>query len=267
MQISRWTLLAIGAFAVCQPAAALEPYVVIDTFTDPKINFSRWSESERVRAVVGGQLRLAQRDHGLTTRDTDRNGLSWSETVSRGGPVTQLRALVRVIGYEAAGCAANPQGTRVRARLLGTFFNTGNRSSGSNVGDVLAQIYLLRDSSSVAPSNELAVEASLFMCTSSDCNVGTSIGGPVSLGTANVGQGVVLQIEWDRANNRFVFGRDYGATTANIAYTVDDAADPGSVFKSVGTRVDAANCASAAPGMGFIDARFDTVNVNSTAKP
>jgi hypothetical protein len=76
----------------------------------------------------------------------------------------------------------------------------------------------------------------------------------------------LLQIEWDRVNNRFLFSRDQGVATA-VPYTVNDSADPGNSFKSVGTRTDVANCASAPRAFGFIDARFDNVAVNSTAKP
>jgi hypothetical protein len=104
------------------------------------------------------------------------------------------------------------------------------------------------------------------MCTSSDCNQSTQIGSTVSLGTVNVGTPIVLQIDWDRATKQFLFSRDKGASTG-VAYSVDDSADPGSVWKSIGTRTNTANCMSHPRTTAFVDAKFDNVQVNKAAKP
>ena len=52
-----------------------------------------------------------------------------------------------------------------------------------------------------------------------------------------------------------------------MAYTVDDSYDPGSVFKLVGTDAEVANCTGAPRPYGYIDAKFDNVAVNASAKP
>lgn len=266
MKLGWFGALALGLWVASGPARALEGYTLYDDFSSGVIDPSRWADSERSRQVTANTLRLVQKDWGLTNSDLGTQGISWSEGIARSGPVTQLRANVRVNSIGLTGCAANPNATRVRARLLGTFFNSGNRSPGSNIGDVLAQIYLYRDHNSADAAGVMRIVGTVLMCTSSDCNSATTIGTSASLGTASLGTNVLLQIEWDRLNKQFLFSRDKGTPSA-VAYTVDDSADPGNVFKTVGTRTDVASCASGPRAFGYVDAKFDNVSVNASAKP
>lgn len=269
--------LALGAVLSCSTAQALEPWVLYDDFAAPLLDKGKWPDTalERRREQTGGLLRLVQRDTGLNTQDTGRNGASWSHSVSRGTPVRQLRAAVRVNAVSAIGCSSpstNTTPTLVRARLLGTFFSTGNRVPGNNVGDVLAQIYLFRDSASSDPVGTLRIEARLNLCQDSTCNAASPIGSTVSLGTATVGQNVLLTMEWDPSVRSFRFSRDNGATWASVAYdgaglSLDDRAEPGNLFKSVGLRTDVANCSGGPRAEGYIDAQFDNVAVNRSAAP
>lgn len=274
--IKNFGALVLGLVAACGPAAAVEPWVLYDDFS-ASLSPDKWPSKnhERFRSVEANVMRFAQGDWGDTNSSSGRVGNSWSNTLSRGTAVTQLRSFVRVNEVNLTGCAANPAPTRVRARLLGTFFNTGNRTPGSNVGDVLAQVYLYRDSNSADPVGTLRIEGSVVMCTDSSCNQATLIGTTGSLGTTTLGKNVLLQIEWDRVANQFTFIRDAtGATpaTAVVSYntaniSLDDSAEPGNVFKNAGTRTDVASCGGGPAARGFIYAQFDNVSVNKTAKP
>lgn len=258
--------LALGLWTACGPVSALESYVLYDNFTGSILDPARWVDAERTRSVLGNTLRMAQRDWGLTTSDAGSNWTALTETLSRGGPVTQLRAQVRVTAVDQTACPPNATNGRVLARVLGTFFNTGNRVAGSNVGDVLAQVYAARRTDSADAPGVLRVEAQLFLCTSSDCHYATQIGPTLTLGTVNLGTATLLQIDWDRAGKQFLFSRDKATPTA-LPYTVDDTAEPGGSFKSVGTQTNVVNCASGPRTNGFIDAKFDNVQVNASAKP
>ena len=163
----------------------------------------------------------------------------------------------------ATGCAANPSFSTGRARLLGTFFSTGNATPGSFVGDVIAQIGLRHSSDPGLAAGSLQVVANVDMCTDSGCSQSLPIGS-ATLGTATVGQDVLLQMEWDRTNKRFDFKRD-GVTTGQIAYTQSDLAAPGRPLMAVGTRLNAASCASGPRTTVMVDARIDNVAVNRSA--
>lgn len=267
--------VALGLALACGQAAALEPWVLYDDFS-ASLSLDKWPSKnhERYRRVEGNVIKLAQGDWGDGNSNSGSTGISWSNAIARGTAVTQLRSFVRVNELSLAGCGANVTQSRVRARVLGTFFNTGNRATGSNVGDVLAQLFLYRDANSPDPAGTLRVSGSLLLCTDSSCNLGTTIGTTGSMGTATVGQNVLLQIEWDKVNKQFIFTRDAtgpSPVTAVVSYNtstiaLDDSAEPGNMFKTVGTRTDVANCA-AGPVRAFIAAQFDNVSVNKTAKP
>lgn len=266
MKTVRLGVIALGIGFAAHPALALESYVLYDNFSTSPLDGNRWATVERVRTVEGSAMRLVQRDGGLTTSDAGTQAVSWGDNVTRPGPVTQLRTNLRINAVDATGCAPNPAPTQARARVLATFFNTGNRVAGSLLGDVLAQINVQRFSDSTDAPGVLRVEANVFLCDSSDCNTGgTSLGG-ASLGTLDVGVNTLLQIEWDRANKQFLFSRD-GATAVAAPYTVDDSTSPGNDIKAVGTRTVVASCASAPRAFGSVDARFDNVSVNASARP
>ena len=266
MRILRLGALALGLWTAWGSAAALESYALYDNFSAATLDPVRWQDAERSRLVAGKTLRLTQRDWGLTASDAGSNWLSFSQAMTRSGPATQIRAQVRPMALDMTACAANANPTRVLARVHGTFFNTGNRIAGSNVGDVYARIYTVRYSNSADAPGVLRVEGQLFMCTVADCHDATQLGATVALGTVNLGTSTLLQIDWDRANRQFLFSRDKAAPTA-LAYSVDDSAEPGAPFKGVGTQTYVANCASGPRATAYIDAKFDNVEVNASAKP
>ncbi|HRI17663.1 MAG TPA: hypothetical protein PL196_03990 [Burkholderiaceae bacterium] len=258
--------VAFAACLACAQASAAESYVIYDDFATATLDPARWSAVEYTRKVESNAMRLVQRDWGLTNSDAGSQTRYWNENVSRAGPITQFRATLRVNALDMTACPANGTTTSVRARILGTFFNTGTRVAGNGVGDVFGQITLSRASNSADAPGVLRVDALVAMCTSPDCLSSTFIGSSVPMGTVNVGANILVQMEWDRANKRFLFSRDKGAPTA-VAYTQDDSADPAVPFKYVGTRTTVASCASGPRAFAFIDTRVDNVAVNASAKP
>lgn len=262
----RFGSLAIVIGLAGGPATALEGLALYDDFSTVTLDPMRWLDVERVRGVSVNTLRMAQRIWGATTSNSGTVESLWTEDVARAGPVTQLRASVRVTAAEVAGCAANRDGTSVFAAVGGTFFNSGNRVPGSLAGDVQAFVFTGRESNSSDPPGVLIVGAQLEMCTDSPCNKSVPIGSDVSLGTVGLNTNVLLQIDWDRANKQFLFSRDKGTPKA-VAYTLDDSFDPGNVRKQVATYTEVANCTSGPRPVAYIDAKFDNVAVNAAAKP
>lgn len=264
----RASVLAFAALAAAGQASALESYVLYDNFQATALDPVRWFEGERSRTIGSNNLRLLHRDWGSTASDSGAlPAQNWSETIARSASVTQLRTTLKVNALEVTGCGPNPTASSVRARVIGSFFNSGNRTSGNQIGDVLAQVWAVRASNSADAPGVLRVEGWVGICTASDCSTTTQIGTNVPLGTVNVGTNVTMQVDWDRANKQFLFSRDKGATTPVSYAGIDDSADPGTVFKNVSTRITVANCASAPRTTGYIDARFDNVQVNTAAKP
>ena len=217
--------------------------------------------------IEGGALRLIQRDLGSQTSNSGVFSNSWNTSLTNPSPVTQMKGVITVNAFEVTSCASSTDVGQVQARLVGGFFNPGVATAGNRVNDVGAVIRLFRNSNSADAANVLRVQGTVFQCTQSDCNTTIQIGSTASLGTVNVGSNVVLQVDWDRANKQFLFSRDKGTPTPVSYAGIDDSADPGAVFKSAGTRTVVANCASGPRAYGFIDARIDNVQVNTTAKP
>lgn len=263
----RFASLAIGTCLACAQAAfAAEPYAIYDDFATTTLDPARWAAVEYTRRVEGNVMRLIQRDWGPTSSDSGSQTRYWNENVTRSGPMTQFRATLRVNALDMTACPANGTTSSVRARILGSFFNNGNRIAGNAVGDVYASVTLSRVSNSADAPGVLRVDGLVGMCTSADCLSSAFIGNVVSLGTVNVGTNVLVQMEWDRANKQFLFSRDKGAPVA-VAYWQDDSADPAVPFKYVGTRTTVASCLSGPRAYAHIDARVDNVAVNASAKP
>lgn len=259
---------ALAATTLALPAlAAVEGYTLVDNFESGLLDGGLWADQERIRAISGSTARLLQRDVGSRTDNSGGTYFTWNTPMTRPTPATQLRAVVRVNAIDVVGCTANTAyTTQARARLTGSFFNTGARTLGSFYGDVLAQVSVSRASNSTDGTGVLRVRGNAFVCSDADCNVSASIGSTVDLGTVSVGQDVTLAVEWDRALKTFTFIRDNGAASGSLTYTVSDSNEPGNDRKAFGTRTDMADCA-ANESSAAIDATFDTFSVNSKAKP
>ena len=267
MTPGRFAALALAAGTACAPALALESYVVLDDFNASNIDILKWSDQERIRTVSGNVLRMQHREAGTTSDNTSQTGITWSTSISRPTAATQIRAVLRVNSISIGTCAGNTSFTSAaRARIIGGFFNTGNRIAGNLTGDALAQAFLVRRGNSTDGPDVLRVEANALVCKNSDCSQSVALGPNVALGTANVGQDVTLAIEWDKATKTFTFIRDNGTASGSTVYAVNDSIEPGNSFKQVGTRIDVPNC-TAARTVNAVDATFDTFSVNTKAKP
>ncbi|MBQ0936804.1 hypothetical protein [Ideonella paludis] len=260
------TSVATAAMLCSSPTWALESFASYDKFNAAPIDASKWASFERIRKIKSGTLNHVQRDWGTTQSDAGTQGVSFGTSLTDPSRVTQLKATVKVASIEASGCSANPSASAARARLIGTFFNTGAPVSGSMQGDVLAQVWVGRFSNSVDAPGTLQVGGGVFVCQNSDCSLTTTIGTFSNLGTATLGQNVTLQLEWDKAAKTFTAVRD-GTVNSSVSYTVSDSIAPGNHFKQVATRTDTAACLSGPRTTAAIDATFDNVAVNKSAKP
>jgi hypothetical protein len=257
--------VAAALLAAATQAAAIEPMAPYDSFAAPVIDRALWAESERVRQTRNSSLNLVQRDWGSTASSTGLLTNNFGTNLANPGRVTQLRASLRVNAIEATGCAGNPAPTQVRARLVGSFFNTGQPVAGSQTGDAVAQVLVRRLSNSTQPAGVLDVIAVALVCQNSDCSQSTNLGPAVPLGTVPTGQAITVQMEWDKATRQFSFSRDAGAFIGSVGYTVSDTALPGSALMQLGTRTDVAACTAAPRPTGFVDATFDAVEFNRSA--
>jgi hypothetical protein len=260
-------MLAAAGLSAAGPAGALEGYGNYDSFTGTgPLAAEKWRSFERVREVRNGELVMQQREWGGIDGDSGTTGLSYSSNFADPERVKQLKAQIRVDAWELTDCAANPAVGSVRARLQGSFFNTGNRVAGSSLGDVFAQVGIRRDADSTAATTSLKTYGSVDLCTATDCSTTLSIGF-VELGAATVGAPLTMIVEWDKPNKRFRFSKDDGATFKVVNYTVYDGDQPGSLLRAAGTRITTENCLSGPRTTGRIEAAFDNVSVNLNAKP
>ena len=248
-------------------AHALEPFKSYETFSATPLNPARWADGERARSIKNGQLNLMQRSWPLDSADTGTFSINFNENLSDPSAVTALKAKMTVNALEVSSCSANPAVGQSRARIIGSFFNIGSPVPESQVGDVLAQVRLIRLSNSVDAPGVLRVQGLVVACTSADCGTSSNIGSTVDLGTVNVGTAAPVQIQWDQPAKRFKFSRDAAAFSGNVAYTQTDASPPSVPFKQLSTRLDLPSCQSVARTSGMMDSSFDLISVNNSAAP
>lgn len=259
--------IALLASATTSPAwAAIETYVNYDGFggTGP-IDLERWVQPELSREIVGGTLLMRQRSIGNSVSNTGTLDTNHVSSLQNPNAITRLRANVKVSSVSVTGCATNPTPSEVRARVIGSFFNTGFPvSTTDRTNDVGAQIRLVHDSNAAA--GELKVQGVVFRCLDADCNSSALIGTIGDLGTVSVGTYVRAQVDWDKAAKTFyMYGN--GATPHTVTYTDSDASLPVFAFKQMATRTQMANCMGGPRTQGDIEVRFDNVMVNTSALP
>jgi hypothetical protein len=254
-------------------AQALEPFQRYDDFKRGPIDMNRWLDSERIRTIRNGELRLMQRSYGTSAVDFGATFLNWNESMVNPNAITAIKARIRVNAVEVNACPANLTSVaQSRARIIGGFFNVGfpiPNAPGSLIGDVIAQVRITRFANSVDPAGVLRVQGFATRCTTVDCVFGVGIGPLVDLGTVNLGESTSVQLEWDRAGKRFNFSRDHGAYSGFASYAelgLDDSLPANNPFKQVSTRVEIPNCSSG-PLSATVDAAFDKVSVNQSAAP
>lgn len=255
------------AGAALAPAQAAEAYASWDNFTGAvELNPARWQSVDRILRVEGGALRFLQRDLGSQSNNTGSFNASWGTNLKNPHLITQMRAAVTVNNFGVTACTANPNGSVVQTRLVGTFFNAGPGLATSRTNDVGATLRLVRNSTSTDAPGLLRVQGTVFQCTTPECNGGEIGIGSVDLGTATIGETVVLKMEWEQAFKRFNFYRGTNPVM-RVTYTADDSQVPFLALRAIGNRTSMANCLAGNRTDGFIDAKFDNVNVNASAAP
>jgi hypothetical protein len=260
-------LIALPSLLAFAPGAqAIEPFKIYDRFSDKPIDPARWQDTERIRVIKGGGLQLMQRTWGTADSDAGITAMNWSSNFANPQTITSIKARVTVNALEANACPSNPTAADSRARVIGGFFNVGVPTPGSQVGDAIAQVRLIRISNTTDPAGLLHVQGILSICTTADCAGASTVGNVVDLGTVTIGTAATVQLQWDKPGKTFYFSRD-GAGSGTVAYAQSDANPPSSPFRQLSTRVNLPNCQSAPRVSGLVDAKFDNVSVNQSAIP
>lgn len=259
--------ILMAALLASGVAHAAEAYKNYDTFTGTgPIDATRWTALERTREIRNGELVVVQREVGGTSSSTGVNGVSFGTLLSSPERVKQMRAKIRIDSYELSACAGNATPGAVVARMQATFFNTGIRQAGALTGDMLAQTGLRRRTSATGPSNELEIFANLLICSDPDC-LAVQLVGSLVLGTTTLGTTHTMLMEWDPVAKLVRYSSNNGTSFQSIPYTQFDGDHPGRLFRAVGTRVEAQNCTASPRPSGRLQAAFDNVFVNLSAKP
>jgi hypothetical protein len=136
-------------------------------------------------------------------------------------------------------------------------------------GDVLASIHVERRGDSSDPPGVLRVVAFVSRCGDRDCDVGTLLEFE-DLGEYQVGGQIRLLIQWDEANNQFIFQRD---NEPQFIYTYPGMFNVGPANlprKRLGISPRVTNC-TVGPGeprpVAFVETLIDKVFVNESAVP
>jgi len=179
-----------------------------------------------------------------------------------------FRARVRIVDYEAEGCATNQTATSTRVRLHGHFFNTVS-PQGNATNDVVAYIGVRSQSDWSNPPDTLRVVTSIFRCLNAACSVDNTdldIIDYREIGTVQVGVWTTLGIEWDPTKHRFVF--KLGAKSIPVSYAqylqdhdLEDKELPGYKTKNIQTTEVCPNCSTPPRSTGSMDAYFDNIYV------
>ena len=267
--------LALVLILAGSPAQALEELVLYDNFRGTFVEFfkgkpidpNKWEPDGRaeresydlVREVRWYSLRMLNRLYA---------GQSSSVRVKFPDPnaVTAIMIKGRVKDLELIECAGND---RIRAlRASGFFFNTGTAFNEAE-GDVLASIHVERRGDSLDPPGVLRVVAFVFLCADGGCNSGTTLEFE-DLGEYQVGDQIRLLIQWDEANNQFIFQRD---NEPEFIYTYAEElnVEPAHLpRKRLGVSPRLAYCA-VGPGeprpLAFVETLIHKVFVNESAAP
>ena len=274
-------------------AQAQNPWVLYDNFNSAFMDIEKWTSSdsrgggvvllETVRELHGNRLLLAARAYGNTVPISDppeeppsmgtRPG-----DVNAGFGLTQvfqsLKVSVKVNQAQATGCPDfNATPSAARARLLGFYFNATNPSatSGNRIGDVLAQVRIIRSSDSTNKPQILEVWVDVARCTDTTCGNATNDGLlPVQLGNINLGQWATIQIDWDNVRYFIVKLNKEPAGVIDVlgpktqgapVWSVNPVSSPWNAL-GVSNRL-AANCPTDERAMGYVEAEFDNLFVRS----
>jgi hypothetical protein len=111
----------------------------------------------------------------------------------------------------------------------------------------------------------LRINAGVLLCSNAQCSDGTTLaGGP--LGTVAAGVAVTIRVQWEPANDRFVFQRG-NRPELFAPYTVSDVAPAGNPNKILAVNASVPNCTVTPRPTTVMSASFDDVFLNVSAIP
>lgn len=253
-------------------AKATDLWTLYDNFNSEFLDIGKWVESqsrsggvvalEEVREIEGQRLYMLIRAHGPTQGGLHRG----DKSIAFPDPnaIRGVKASIKVNELDATQCS--DQGvtyTRARARFSGSFFNTlgGCGQFPSPCGqafDVAAQILIQRFSNSTDKPGILRIVGEVFECLDPNCFQGDHYQS-VELGTVGVGQWATVSVEWDYANEQFIFQLGKGLPKV-IDYDMPFVSLPNSPYKILGLSNRVPYCSSGRQ-VGFIGADFENVFV------
>jgi len=175
-----------------------------------------------------------------------------------------MEAEFRVREAEADSCSATP--AVAAAFISGSFFNGGGGTPPNNrTNDVRAGVTIRRASDSADPPGVLRGTAFLTKCGDAQCTVNPTLAF-AALGTVSLKERVRVRVEWDDANNQFVF--QFGdSPPESLGYGPPDvvlpAQDAGVNEKSLQVRNTVSGCTGEQRSAAFMDLHVDDVRVNA----
>lgn len=269
-------LIVLFLLGTWHPAEAVEPWKVYDNFQIGLVNPDKWVGfqagsvvREAARTIIqdsdGRHLRIFNRAYGEPGSDTGTSFGGFAFAFKNPSTITAIGATMQVRNFKSTGCVANPAPTFAIPGIFGAFFNVGTPVPGSRVDDVFAAMSVGRFSNSTDPPGVLDVSAVVIHCHDVDCSASTLLGF-APLGKVTKGQRVRLLMQWDQANDQFIFQRGK-QTPVNVSYVVSDTAQPGFPLKTLEVVHRVANCTTAPRPVGMGDTLFDNVVVNQSATP
>lgn len=262
---------------VLYPAVGQAQLELYDNFSGTQINPDKWNgtesftsssgnpNAEAQRFISGQKLRVALTTYGDATSNSGgrfgRFGLSFPNPT----PITAMQASMTVKQAMAQDCTANTDTTsRATAQLIGAFFNDGTSpGSGNRIGDILATIEKRQS------RDGLQIRASISRCTDSGCGNSSTVVAQVFPTSWKIGKADTLFIQWDPANNRFLYEVNPGTSreeSLTLTYILSDSLPPVTNFKNIRASNAGANCTTGRTKV-VMDVLFDNVQLNPEAVP
>jgi hypothetical protein len=241
---------------------------------------------ESRRGVVGGQAQIAVTAYKRGgympsyTPGKGRSGLRINHPglADHSPLITTFRTSVTVAGVSVAPTdpdagSCGDWGNAARAQLFGHFFNDGSSVGPQDLtGDVFAAVSLERRvelTSSGSTVMRDVVEARVGRCNTPQCRMTWST--TVFTRGWTVGAAHVLTINWRPGSNAFTFTVSGGGITTEsrtVTYSRADSTPPRGYAYDLRVEAEPGFCGDGeevVPATASIDARFDNVQLDSTA--
>lgn len=199
----------------------------------------------------------------VTSNSGDRSG-RFGLSFPNPTPITAMQAKVIVKQAMAQDCPANPAVSRARAQLIGAFFNDGTGpGAGNRIGDILAGIQKEQS------HDGFLMRAFINRCTDSGCSRSSPVVSQTFTAPWQIGKADTLFMQWDPANNRFLYELNPGTSreeSITLTYTLSDSLPAVTNFKSIRASNNGANCTAGRTKV-VVAALFDNVKLNPEAVP